>query len=84
MMNFGNGIGNNMGNIYNNGKFEELAKLEHEQWSLLAEHMMNNMTPENIAKWKRQIATRYEDLTEEEKEKDREWADRVVSLLGLE
>lgn len=64
--------------------FEQLAKLEHEQWSHWAEHMLDNMTPENIEKWKRQIATPYADLTEEEKEKDREWADKIVALLGLD
>ena len=73
-----------MGNIYNNGKFEQLAELEHIQWSHWAEYMLNNMTPENIERWKRQIATPYAELTEEEKDKDREWADKIAALLGLD
>lgn len=31
--------------------------------------------------WRRQIETAYADLTEAEKDSDREWADKVLALL---
>jgi hypothetical protein len=60
---------------------EQLAALEHEQWARWTEHMLNNLTPDNIARWRQQIATPYADLSEQEKESDREWARRILALL---
>jgi hypothetical protein len=57
---------------------EALAAAEHEQWTHWTRHLLDNLTPENIARWRRQCDTPYADLSEEEKEKDREWARRVV------
>lgn len=37
-----------------------------------------------VARWKRQVVTAYKDLTEEEKESDREWADKVLALVDKE
>ena len=36
------------------------------------------------SRWKRQIKTSYDDLSEKEKDSDREWADRVITALGGE
>ena len=52
----------------NTDQVERLAKLEHDQWSAWAKHFLENSTPENIARWTRQAATPYAQLTEEEKE----------------
>lgn len=60
---------------------EELAALEHEQWAHWTRHFIDNTTPENLARWKAQCATRYADLSEAEKEKDRVWARRVLAIL---
>lgn len=60
---------------------EALAALEHDQWAHWTKYMLDNMTKENIARWKKQIDTSYEKLTEKEKDSDREWADKVWSLL---
>jgi hypothetical protein len=60
---------------------EQLAALEHEQWARWTEHMLNNLTPDNIARWQRQIATPYASLSEQEKESDREWARKILALL---
>lgn len=60
---------------------ERLAALEHEQWAHWAKHMLANLTPENVEGWERQAATPYADLTEAEKAKDREWAEKVLDLL---
>ena len=61
---------------------EALAALEHEQWAAWARHLLDNLTPENVARWRRQIDTPYDQLSEAEKDRDREWADRVLRLLG--
>ena len=36
---------------------------------------------EHLARWERQIATPYAELTEAEKDSDREWADKVLAVL---
>lgn len=61
---------------------ESLAALEHEQWSHWTRHLLDHLTPENIARWRRQCDTPYQGLTETEKESDRAWADRVLKLLA--
>jgi hypothetical protein len=63
-------------------RLETLAALEHEQWAHWTTYMLANLTPENIARWKQQCATRYDDLSGGEKELDREWARKVLALLS--
>ena len=65
----------------NENLVEKLADLEHEQWAHWTEYMLNNLTDENIARWNRQIATPYSELSEEDKEKDREWARKVLDII---
>lgn len=60
---------------------ERLAALEHEQWAHWTGHLLDNLTPEHIARWRRQIATPYAELTEAEKEKDRVWARKILACL---
>lgn len=62
---------------------EKLAALQHEQWSGWTTHMLDNLTPANIERWRRQCATAYEDLSPGEKDSDRKEADRVLDLLGI-
>jgi hypothetical protein len=38
-------------------------------------------SPENIARWKRQIDTPYAQLSDEEKESNREWARKVLAIV---
>lgn len=39
----------------------------------------------HVKGWRRQIATPYDELTEKEKDSDREWADRVLAIVrGLD
>ncbi len=67
---------------------EELAETQHEIWSNWMEYLfsvsINNgdgtyTIPANKAeRWMRQINTPYSELTENEKESDREQADKVV------
>lgn len=60
---------------------EEVARLEHEQWSHWINYMFSNLSPENIQRWIHQASQKYEALFEKEKESDREWADRVLALI---
>lgn len=61
---------------------EKLSELEHEQWSHWTKYFLENLTPENISRWSKQIETLYKDLSESEKDSDREWADKVLSIVS--
>jgi hypothetical protein len=61
---------------------EDLAALEHYQWAKAVAYVLDNMSPENLERWKRQIATPYAELSEQEKDSDRKWADRAIVRLG--
>jgi len=60
---------------------EKLADLEHEQWAHWTKYMLDNLTDENIARWRKQIKTDYKDLSEKEKDSDRTWADKVLKTI---
>ena len=60
---------------------ERLAALEHEQWAHWTRYLLDHLTPENVERWRRQIDTPYDRLSEPEKGSDREWADRVLGLI---
>jgi hypothetical protein len=60
---------------------EQLAELEHQQWAHWTKYMLDNLTPENIERWRRQIDTPYSDLSEAEKESDRRWVDKVLKIV---
>jgi hypothetical protein len=60
---------------------EELADIEHQQWAHWTKYMLDNLTDENIARWKKQIETPYEKLTEKEKDSDREWALKTLEIV---
>jgi hypothetical protein len=57
---------------------ERISEVEHEQWAHWTKYMLDNLTDENIARWRRQIETPYNQLTEREKESDREWARKAM------
>ena len=61
---------------------EKLSDLEHDQWSHWTKYMLDNLTDENIARWRRQIDTPYSELSEKEKESDREWARKVIDVIN--
>lgn len=64
--------------------FERLAAIEHEQWAHWTRYMIDNLTPENIKRWRRQILTPYNELTDIEKGSDRTWAMKVMTLLNVQ
>lgn len=60
---------------------ERLAALEHDQWAFLIKHLLEvepTISQERREKWLKLAATPYEELSEEEKEKDRVWARKVT------
>lgn len=70
---------------------EYLANLEHKQWSGWMEYLFSLteigdngshiIKKEDVARWKRQMKTKYEDLPEHEKESDRIVARRIANNL---
>lgn len=69
----------------NLAKTEQMADHAHEVWTRWAEYMLDNLTPENIGRWRNQIGTLYSELSEEDKEKDRkiyyEWVSKYTMHL---
>ena len=63
-------------NLYN-----ELADLEHQQWAHWTKYMLEHLTPENIKRWKKQTEMPYAELSEKEKDSDREWAEKVLKIV---
>lgn len=64
-----------------NNVIEDLARLEHQQWAHWTKYMLDNLTPENIERWKKRIETDYSDLTSKEQDSDREWAIKVMEIV---
>lgn len=64
-----------------NDLLEKLAELEHKQWAYWTKYFLSNLSEENILKWKKQIETKYEDLSEKEKDSDRKWAKKVMEMV---
>ena len=72
---------------------EQLAALAHAQWSGWMAYLFNLSTSNGdgtitipaglVARWQGQIATPYQELTEREKNSDREEADKVLQLIGV-
>ncbi len=70
---------------------EKLAELAHEQWSNWMEYLFSKsvskaggacMIPSwAVKRWKRQMKTSYCDLPEEEKDSDREEADKFLEIF---
>lgn len=68
---------------------EDLAALEHEQWAGWAKHMLGKSWPcadipsalVSWHRWEAQADTPYADLSEADKEKDREFARKVLAVL---
>jgi small nuclear ribonucleoprotein (snRNP)-like protein len=61
---------------------EKLAALEHEQWAHWTRYLITHFDKDNVWRWLQQCATPYEELSEKEKESDREWAKKVIDLLN--
>uniref|UniRef100_A0A6H1ZC13 Putative ryanodine receptor, RyR, domain containing protein n=1 Tax=viral metagenome TaxID=1070528 RepID=A0A6H1ZC13_9ZZZZ len=62
---------------------EACAAIEHERWAKWYLWQRDNSTHENLARWDRQAKTPYAELTEEEKEKDREQVYPYVDIIKM-
>lgn len=61
---------------------ESLSDQEHKQWAKWTRYFIDNYNSKNVIKWEKQIATPYSDLSEKEKNSDREWAQKVLKIVG--
>jgi len=76
----------------NDELIEELADVQHAIWAHWMRYMFTcgqfgadgtwHMPAFKAERWKRQMATNYADLTEREKDSDREQARKVIAVLG--
>ena len=68
----------------NNNKelIEELAELEHKQWWDWAKNILEteDISKERSERWKK-LFIPYDDLSEKEKDSDREWARKVLKIV---
>jgi len=61
---------------------EKQAQLEHQQWQHWTKYFLKNHKDKNkINLWKKEINTPYKQLTEKQKEADREWAKKTFDNL---
>jgi hypothetical protein len=74
------------------GLVEELAAIEHERWSHWQRYMHSKCTrqpdgslllpAEFVARWEKEIATKYGELDEKQKESDREQVRKYLPLIA--
>ena len=70
---------------------ESIADLQHEIWAIWMEHLFNVsyhindgsvwVHAKNVECWRKQINTPYYKLSEEDKDKDRKIADKILELI---
>lgn len=70
---------------------EALAAAEHASWAHWMAYVFNScptlpdgsvvLPPDAVARWKRQVATPYADLSEQEKESDRDEVRKILPLI---
>ena len=65
-----------------NNTLEQLAELEHNQWMQWSQEIARTekMSKDRLKRWK-ELWKPYNELTEEEKEHDREWSRKVVAIM---
>jgi hypothetical protein len=70
-------------------KMEVIASIEHQRWSdwqswlhkILRENLPSPELEKVLERWDRQIATEYSDLTESEKQSDRDQVERYLPVV---
>jgi len=60
---------------------EMIAEEIHIQWAAWLAYMLPNLSFENLVRWNRQRKTRYDELTEKEKDSDRALAERLLKKI---
>lgn len=71
-------------NIKKKKMIEELEELEHEQWIKWAKDILKteNITEERAKRWEKESFKPYKNLTEEQRDMDREWANKVLKIVN--
>lgn len=74
------------------GILDQLSQIEHERWSHWQKYMHEKCVPQLdgslvvpadlVNRWERQIATPYRELSEKEKESDREQVRRYLPFIA--
>ena len=74
------------------GLIEQLAAVEHERWSHWQRYVHSKcirqpdgsllLPADLVARWEKQIETKYEELGEQEKESDREQVRKYLPLIA--
>lgn len=64
----------------NDSLLERLAEIEHDQWISWTKAIQRRVTPKERERW-RKLWKPYSQLTEEEKDKDRAWAKKVMKTV---
>jgi hypothetical protein len=67
----------NRGGDSKDERLERVAEVEHEQWMAWSKSVADEVSPERRARWSK-LWVPYGELSEEEKEKDREWARKAL------
>jgi hypothetical protein len=64
---------------------ESIADIEHRQWESWAKNIVKTekISPERVKRWEK-LFVPYGELSEEEKDKDREWARKVIKIVRRE
>lgn len=60
---------------------ERIADLVHQQWAHWAWYMLGNLTDKNIKRWRKQMDTPYENLSEMEKDSDRIFVAPYLAII---
>lgn len=60
---------------------EKLAAFMHDTWADWFVYQFNNSTVENIQRWQIQSKLPYSSLLEKDKDKDRKFADKIISII---
>jgi hypothetical protein len=81
-------------NAFLNGLVEELASIEHERWAHWQQYLHGKgmkqpdgsliLPASLVRRWEIQMATSYKDLSESEKQSDREQVYRYLPLISEE
>lgn len=81
----------NISDAKNELMLEALADLEHDRWSHWQGYMHSlceknedgslTIPAEKVERWERQINTKYKDLTEKEKDSDRDEARKTMKII---
>jgi hypothetical protein len=58
-----------------------LAAIEHAHWSEMMNEVLNNITPDNISKWRGLANTPYTSLAIQDREKAKVWAEKIADIL---